>query len=153
MTLTFIIILALLGLVCLLIEILIIPGIGFAGIIGTAATIGGVYLAHTEYGGTTSTCLLVGEMLLLALLCALLWNSTIRRRLSLNTKIDSHVNDQPASISVGDTGIAITRLNLFGKAQFPQHGYIEVKALSFIDQGTPVKVISTDNNTILVDKA
>lgn len=153
MTLTFIIILVLLGLVCLLIEILLVPGIGIAGIIGTAATIGGVYLAHSEYGSTVSTCLLVGEMLLLALLCALLWNSSIRRRLSLNTKIDSHVNEQPQSISVGDTGVAVTRLNLFGKAQFANYGYLEVKALSFIDQGTPIKVISTDNNTILVDKA
>ncbi|MDO4461025.1 MAG: NfeD family protein [Bacteroidia bacterium] len=153
MTLTLIVILATLGILCLLAEILLIPGIGLAGIVGTGATIGSAYLANQEYGFEAAFWIVIGELVLLALLCLILWNSSIRRRLSLSTKIDSQVNEQPKSISVGDKGVASTRLNLFGKAKFEEYGYLEVKATSFIDQGTEVKVVSLENNTILVEKA
>ncbi|MCQ2235463.1 MAG: hypothetical protein MJZ18_00530 [Bacteroidales bacterium] len=152
MTLTLIVILTILGILCLLAEILLIPGIGLAGIAGTAATIGCAYIANQEYGFTTAFWIVLAELIVLVLLCAVLWNSSIRKKLSLNSKIDSQVNEQPKSISVGETGVATTRLNLFGKAKFEKYGYLEVKATAFIDQGSEIKVVSLENNTILVEK-
>lgn len=152
MVLTFIVILAILGLLCLLAEILVIPGIGIAGIVGMAAVGWSVYLAYNEYDTTVALCIAAGVVVLLVILCALLWNSAIRKKLSLDSKIDSHVNDQPETISVGDKGVATTRLNLFGKAKFEKYGYLEVKATAFIDQGAEIVVVSLGNNTILVEK-
>lgn len=153
MTTALIVLLSIIGLFCLLAEILLIPGIGIAGIVGTASVIGAAYLANQEYGTAVALSVVAGVVLVLILLCALLWNSAIRKKLSLDSKIDSQVNEQPTTIAVGDTGIAATRLNLFGKAKFDKYGYLEVKATAFIDQGTEVKVVSLDNNTILVEKA
>jgi membrane-bound ClpP family serine protease len=75
------------------------------------------------------------------------WN-----RFALKSSITSKVNEgKPIMLQVGDEGIARSALRPIGKGEF-DNTEIEVRSLgSFVEAGTPVKVIKIDNRKIFVE--
>ena len=138
----FTIILTIVGLVLVLSEIFLIPGVGVAGVLGVLSLGGACYYVFYEFG------LLAGAVFTAAILAVLigLIVYTIKTRawkkLALNTKIDSKVqNIEEEALSVGDSGKAVTRLAPIGTARFDGKAY-EVKSLEgMIDAGTEVEVV------------
>ncbi len=149
MTLTGIIIIIVLGLIFMLIEVLIIPGVGVVGITGGILMCIGVYYAYvsdTTTGHIALACTAASSIgLLLLSLRAKTWN-----RLMLKDKIDSKIHNVISDIKAGDKGIAITRLNPMGKARINDQ-LVEVKSYSaFINENTPLIVIDVEKNQITV---
>ena len=147
----FTIILTIVGLVLVLSEIFLIPGVGVAGVLGVLSLGGACYYVFYEFG------LLAGAVFTAAILTVLigLIVYTIKTRawkkLALNTKIDSKVqNIEEEALSVGDSGKAVTRLAPIGTARFDGKAY-EVKSLEgMIDAGTEVEVVMFEDNKIYV---
>ena len=147
----FIIILIAVGLVLILAEILLIPGIGVAGILGLVSLGGSCFYAFHEYGASTGTIVTVVNVVLLLGLTIYVLRAKTWRKLALNTNMDSKIQffDEDR-IAVGDTGRTITRLAPMGTARIGDV-QCEVKSLEgIIAPGTEVEVVMIEDNKIYV---
>lgn len=146
-----IITLILVGLVLILAEILLIPGVGVAGVLGLLSMGGSCYYAFYEFGSLTGGIVTGVNALLIVLTLIYVLRAKTWKRMSLNTNIDSRaVEDEASYISVGDTGSAITRLAPMGTVRFGDRT-VEVKALEgIIDPGSKVSVVMIEDRKIYV---
>lgn len=147
----FIIVLTIVGLVLILSEIFLIPGVGFAGVLGVLALGGACYYVFYEFGVLAGIIFTAVIVTLLIGLVVYTIKSKTWKKLALNTKIDSKVQEDAVdSLSVGDTGKATTRLAPIGMARFDGKSY-EVKSLEgMVDAGTEVEVVLFEDNKIYV---
>lgn len=146
-----IIILILVGLAVLLLEILVIPGTGVAGIIGFALMAAGVWMAYTRQGITEGHITLAITLGINVLGLVIALRSKSWKKAMLSKVIDGKVRTiDPNSIAVGDRGITISRCAPMGKASFADRFY-EVNALSeFIDPDTEIEIIKIAGNKIYI---
>jgi membrane-bound ClpP family serine protease len=147
-----IITLILLGILLLAIEVLIIPGFGFAGIIGLLSIIGAVILAFVEYGQVTGLAVLGGVILITSLSTWLMLRSGTWKKISLRDTIGSKVDTAPEEkgLVAGAQGVTISRLAPGGKARFG-HTDVEVYSRSgIINNGSKVEILNTDESKIIV---
>ena len=147
----FTIVLTIVGLVLILSEIFLIPGVGVAGILGAISLGGACYYVFYEFGLLPGAVFTAVILAVLIGLIAYTIKTKAWKRLALNTKIDSKVQDAGEdTLSVGDTGKAVTRLAPIGMAWFDGKGY-EVKSLEgMIDAGTDVEIVMFEDNRIYV---
>ncbi len=145
----FIITLILVGLVLMFAEIMLIPGVGIAGILGLLSIGGSSFYAFSEFGNTTGAIVTaVNAMLLLAMAVYVLRAKTWKR-MSLETNIDSKAVEN-VTVALGDRGKTVTRLAPMGSARFGNY-IVEVKALEgMLDPEVVVEVVMIEDNRIYV---
>lgn len=150
--LTIIIVLAVLCLILGLVEVILLPGFGVAGVGSIGCAIACAACIYSEYG--LMACLVAVLIGLVILLISLRWLARSRTfdKMALHTTIDSTApTAQQRSVSVGDTGRAITRLALVGNAEIGGKT-VEVKSAGpFIDPQTPIRVIAVSDAQITVE--
>lgn len=147
-----IITLVLLGLILIFAEILIIPGVGVAGILGLLLLGGSCWYTFWEFGTIAGAIVTGANALVLLLLTIWVLRAKTWKKLTLDTNINSKANVLEVDLKVGDTGVTVTRLSPMGTARFNDVP-IEVTAwVGIIDPGTEVRVVSLDGNKIYVDK-
>lgn len=148
----FAIVLILVGLVLIFAEILLIPGVGVAGILGLLSMGGSCFYAFHEMGTTTGIIITVINALLIVGLTVWVLRAKTWKRFTLDTNIDSKVFSlEGAKIAIGDRGRTITRLAPMGTARFGEDTY-EVKALEgMVDPGTDVEIVLIEDNKIYVE--
>jgi membrane-bound ClpP family serine protease len=146
----FIAVLILVGLVLIFAEILLIPGIGIAGVLGLLSMGGSCYLAFIEYGITTGLIVLSIIIILLVLLLIWVLRAKTWERMSLKTNITSKAVVPEFSVSVGDKGVTTTRLAPMGNVRFGNN-VLEVTSIEgIINAGTEVEVTMIDDNKVFV---
>ena len=147
----FIITLILVGLVLMFAEILLVPGVGVAGILGLISMGGSCFCAFHQYGNTVGAIVTAVNVLLLIALIIWVLRAKTWKRMTLETNIDSKaVSSDPAVLAVGDCGRTLTRLAPMGNARFGMAS-IEVTALDgMISAGTQVEVVMMDGQKIYV---
>ena len=146
----FVVSLILIGLVLIFAEILIIPGVGIAGILGLLSMGGSCYYAFYEFGSTTGGIVTGVNGLLLLLLSIYVLRAKTWKRFTLDTNIDSKAVSFDQVLSVGDRGKTVTRLSPTGVVRVGNN-VIEVKALEgMIDPGVEVEVVLIEDNKIYV---
>ncbi len=135
----------------LVVEVMLIPGFGFTGILGAAAMIGAVAYSFFVIGSLAGwITLLVTIAICVALFVWALYGKSLDK-VALKKKIESTVKeDELTRFSVGDKGISRTRLALIGEAEI--NGLIvEVKSDSgLIDEGRPVEIVRISGDTVFV---
>ena len=139
------------GLLLLVLEVLVIPGVGVVGFFGFALIVYSLYRSFVDYGTVAGIITTVGAFFLSVMVIWLSLRSKTWRRISLNTEISSRVNVVgETEIHPGDQGVTVGRIAPMGKAMF--HGqYFEVKSGgAFLDPDTPVVVSRIDGNQIYV---
>ena len=148
-----VIVLIIVGLLLLLLEVLVIPGTGFAGIAGFASIIGGIWLAYADLGTKMGHYVLALTIGINLLAIWLAFRSKTWKKMALNAKIDGKVNTtQEKDLKVGDEGTTVSRLAPMGKAEI-NNRFVEVDARTdFIDPGTPIKIVKISGNKIYVSK-
>jgi len=156
MDILIVIILCLLGLILILVEIFLIPGVTITALVGAAFSIGGIYYAFTRIGvGAGLIALLISGFAIGAAFIYLVKSKALENTIGLKTNIDSSVaSGDYLNISVGDKGTTISRLNPIGKVKV--NGItMEAKSLDeFIDEDieivvlkvTPMQLIVKQNN-------
>ena len=146
----FVVSLILIGLVLIFAEILIIPGVGIAGILGLLSMGGSCYYAFYEFGSTIGGIVTGVNGLLLLLLTIYVLRAKTWKRFTLDTNIDSKAVSFDQVLSVGDRGKTVTRLSPTGAVRVGNN-VIEVKALEgMIDPGVEVEVVLIEDNKIYV---
>lgn len=145
-----IITLILVGIILLLAEIFLIPGIGVAGFLGIIALCGATWLTFTGFGATAGVIVTIVNVALLSLALSYALRAKTWKRLELSTVIDNAVKEEEEKVAVGDRGKTVTRLGPMGTARINEKAY-EVTALEgMIDAGTGVEVVLIENNKIYV---
>ena len=145
-----IITLILLGLVLIFAEILIIPGVGIAGILGLLSLAGSCYYAFAQMSTLAGVIVTSVNAVLLVALTVWVLRAKTWKKLTLNTSIESKAVES-SSVMVGDKGKTLTRLAPMGTARFGEN-VVEVKALEgMIDAGVDVQVILIEDNRIFVE--
>ena len=143
-----IVMLILVGLVLIFAEILIIPGVGVAGVLGLLSLAGSCFYAFYEYGNVTGALVTAGNALLLLAMTIYVLRAKTWKRFTLHTNIDSKA--VPAVLSVGDRGVTVTRLAPMGTARFADES-VEVTALEgMTGPGVEVEVVLIDDNKVFV---
>jgi membrane-bound ClpP family serine protease len=143
--------LILIGLAFLLLEILVIPGTGVAGIVGFIVLGIGVWQAYSYYGSTTGHWVLAGTFVGTVVVLAYSLRAKTWRRVALKSEIDSRVNiiDED-KLKPGDEGKSISRLVPGGKAIFNNEFY-EVRTMGeFIDQDVEIVIEKIEDHKIFV---
>lgn len=146
----FIITLILVGLVLIFAEILLIPGVGIAGILGLLSMGGSCYYAFTQLGQTTGIVVTVINAVLIVALTVWVLRAKTWKRLTLETNIDSKAVSADGVLTLGERGRTQTRLAPMGMVRFDDD-VVEVKALEgMIDPGVDVEIVMIEDNKVYV---
>jgi len=146
-----VIILVVVGVLLLLAEVLLIPGVGAVGSVGflclTGATVGAYYWISPLAGHIT-----LGLSLVFAACCVYaFFKSKMLEKMALTTDIESKVDlIDGLGINVGDTGKSIGRLAPMGKAMINGKEVEAKSTKSFIDEDTDIEVVAIEGNHVVV---
>jgi len=152
MTIFAIILLILLGLLLLLIEFAVIPGVTIAGIGGFLLLAGSVYIAFTQYGTGAGFLTLTVVLIAAPLIIYYFFKSRQGRKMILEKNIEGKVDlVNEENINIGDTGKTIGRLAPMGKVKVNGEVIEAQSTGSFIDQNTDIKVLKIVSNKIIVE--
>ena len=143
-----------LGILFMLIEIFLLPGISIAGIAGAIFLIGGIVYSYMFLGSTAGNVTLAASAVTLGLTFFGLLKSKSLERISLNTNIDDKVdNSYLLKMAVGDIGVAVSRLNPIGKVLVND---VEAEGKSydgeFIEEDTEIVVVKVETYNVLVKR-
>ena len=153
MDILIILFLILAGIVLLLVELFLIPGTSLAAFFSGGCLLYAVYHAFAHMG-------MGAGFLTLAVSCvagigAVVWfmRSKTLEKVALTEDIDSKVDRSAEQrVRVGDLGVCITRLALFGQAEI-NGDIVEVKSCDgFLNPKTPIKVVRISDGNILVER-
>ena len=147
----FIITSILVGLVLIFAEILLVPGVGIAGVLGLLSMGGSCFYAFMEVGQTTGIIVTVINAVLIVALTVWVLRAKTWRKMALKTNIDSKAVSSEASVlALGDRGRTLTRLAPMGSARFKDF-VVEVKALEgMLDPDVDVEVVLIEDGRIYV---
>lgn len=150
----FIITLILVGLVLIFAEVLLVPGVGIAGILGLLSLGGSCFYAFTHIGATAGTIVTVVNVVLVIAFTIWILRAKTWRKMTLHTEIQSKaVPTESSVLSLGDKGKTLTRLAPMGTVRFGGNA-VEVKAIEgMIDPDVIVRVVLIEDNKIYVEVA
>lgn len=152
MTIFAIILLILLGLVLILIEFAVIPGVTIAGIGGFLLLGASVYIAFTEFGSGAGFITLTVVLIAAPLMIYYFFKSKAGKNMMLEKKIEGKVKTvNNEKIAVGDVGKTIGRLAPSGKAKVNGEVIEAHSTGSFIDHNTKIKILKIHSNKIIVE--
>ena len=149
----YLILLVLLGLLFLLVELVLLPGVSIGALLTLICYGSALYLAFTNFGVAAGVSVLVVILLLSLLSIIFSLRAKTWRRLSLNEQLSSSSMPSPADVlKVGDCGRALSRLAPMGKVDF--NGKIfEAKSIdTYIDVRSTVEVVGFENFNVIVKK-
>ncbi len=145
------IVLILLGLLFLVVELLLLPGVSIGGILSLGCYGWAIYLAFTQHSTVAGIIVstIVAAISLVAITYAL--RAKTWQRLSLKSKIFSQ-SSTPAqsSVAMGSEGVALSRLAPMGKVMIENKIY-EAKSIGgYIDAQSAIEVIGHEDSTVIV---
>lgn len=147
-----VILLLLLGVILLLVEFLLIPGISIAGVGSIISLAVSVFLAFKYWGNLVGIIVLLGIVVFVPVLIYFLLKGKTMKRMALNSDIDGKVQTvDNQKIHIGDIGETIGRLAPLGKAKFNGIS-AETRSLgNYVDPKTKVRVVNIEGNTVIVE--
>lgn len=154
MELFFLSMMILLGMVLLVVEVALIPGLGLTGIAGGAFMIAAIVYAFMGVSALAGWITLVVSILLCVLLIVWAVYGKSLDKVALKEKIESSVADPNiATLSVGMRGVAVTRLASIGNAEFDGKVVeVAVRNGNFVDTDENVEIVLIQDGTVYVKK-
>ena len=150
MSLTAIIILIVVGIILLLIEVLIIPGISVAGVAGFICMIAGIILSYKFLGFKQGNIILLITFLLNIIAISFSLRTKTWKRVGLKSEINGKVNLVDSGLKVGDEGKTISKLSTSGKAMF-DNKIMEVHSLDgYLDPNVEIYIKQIKDNKIFI---
>jgi membrane-bound ClpP family serine protease len=140
-----------LGVILMLVEMLLIPGIGVAGFLSLGSLGVACWYAFTAISTTAGWWTSLAAVLLLGVMLFFILRAKTWRRFELKTEVTSHTGAEAEQVKVGDRGVAFTRLAPMGTGRFGAVS-CEVKSHdnTMVAAGTPVEVVAIEENKPIV---
>jgi membrane-bound ClpP family serine protease len=140
------------GLLLIVAEIVLIPGIFVTGILGVASLVYSCIYAFEVFGQTGGIITIAVNIVLAVFFVVLVLCSKTWKKLTLHTNIDSHTDSKPEEkgIHVGQKGVTITRLCPMGKIKIGDQFLEATGTEGIIDPGKEIEISLIDDNKIYV---
>jgi membrane-bound serine protease (ClpP class) len=152
--------LALAGVALLLVEVLVIPGFGFAGILGIVALVAALVMSVVGSGATPEFFMFAAARIVFSLLVALAASFALlrympRTRLGRQLILDTGLATEPEGDRrwLGKRGRASSPLRPAGIAEIEGERVDVVSEGELIEPGTEIEVMRVDGNRIVVRQA
>lgn len=151
MSLFYIVLLILFGLLFLVAELVLLPGVTFGAVLSLVCYGFSIYLAFNELGTTAGVVVVLVILLLSAIATILSLRSKTWQRFSLKQSIRSSSMPTPSDeLQIGERGMTLSRLSPMGKVRIGNRIY-EAKSLdSYVDPQREVEVVGFENFSIIV---
>jgi membrane-bound ClpP family serine protease len=152
MNLLVILFLIFLGIVLLLIELTVLPGITIAGLGGLLLFGYSIYLAFSSYGTIGGLLALAFVLIVTPTMVMMLFKGKSGKRMMLKTVLHGTANEiNEEKVKIGDIGVTIGRLAPMGKIKVNDE-VVEVKSTgTFVDPGAKVRIIRIEKSLITVE--
>jgi membrane-bound ClpP family serine protease len=152
MSVTVILALIILGILLLLVEFLVIPGITIAGIAGTLLVIGGVISGYYYHQAPVGHYIMISTLTFILLLFVTVFKTKTWQKLGLKTSIDGHLDSAGSeNFNVGDIGKSVSRLAPIGKVMI-NNIIIEARSMGgYIDANKDIVIVRTEKNKLFVE--
>lgn len=151
MSLTAIIFFIVVGIILFYVEFLITPGATIAGIIGLVLIVVGVYFGYKEFGVPKGHYILGITAIVSVISIIFMLRSKTWEKIALDSKIEGKSSASlELEVTVGDTGITVSRLNPYGKVQIKDKYYEAKSAGAFLDPKTKIEVKKIDRTYLIV---
>lgn len=149
----YIVILILFGLLFLVAEIVLLPGVSVGALLSLVCYGSSIYLAFRDYGPVAGVVVIVVILVLSAAATFLSLRAKTWQRFSLRQEIDSSSTTAPQTeLKVGDRGTTCSRLSPMGKIEVGGRIY-EAKSLGqYVDPQCEVEVVGFENFSVIVKK-
>lgn len=149
----YIVLLIILGMLFLVAELLLFPGLSIGGILAMVCYGGAIWYAFDALSVTAGIWTIVAVALLSLLSLIFSLRAKTWQRLALKQEIDSVSMPNPESeVAIGAVGVSISRLSPMGKVEVNGKTFEAKSADVFIDQRSKVEVVGFDNFTLIVRK-
>ena len=148
----FIILWILFGVLFLVAEIVLLPGISIGGILALVCYGSSIYMAFRDYGPLTGAMVTVAILVLSAGATIVSLRAKTWQRFSLKQQIDSSSMRTPEedNVRIGDRGVTLSRLSPMGKVDIGGRIY-EAKSLDrYVDPRSEVEVVGFENFNVIV---
>lgn len=147
-----IILLVLLGLLFLLAEILVLPGVSVGAMLALVCYGSAAWMAFAWFGTTAGAVTVAAIIVASGVLTVWALRAKTWQRFSLNQKIESAGNTVPQSedVKVGDRGVAVSRLSPMGKVAIGGRTYEAKSDGAYIDQRSEIEVVGFENANVIV---
>lgn len=150
MTAFVIVLLLFLGIVLLLLEFLVIPGVTVAGIGGVLLMGAGIYLAYFNFGNFVGNITLFSTLAINLFMVVYALRSGTWKKLMLNSNVDSTVESETQEMKPGDTGVTVTRLAPMGKVRVGDKIVEGESVEGYLDPKTEIEVLKVNKYKIIV---
>ncbi len=145
--------LVLLGLLFLIAELVLLPGVSVGALLALVCDGSAIYLAFTQLG-TTAGLVVLAIVLVLSLVAVIFsLRAKTWQRFSLNQKIESSSMPVPADdLRIGARGKSISRLAPMGKVEIAGRIYEAKSTDVLIDPKQEIEVVGFENFNVIVKK-
>lgn len=148
-----VIILIVLGIACILLEILVFPGITVAGILGVILLIIGIYLSYNKLGFVYGNITLLSALIVGTAATYLAFRSKTWKAVALNKSIDSQFKVfEKTDFLPGETAVTVSRLAPIGNIKIKNKIIEATTRGDFIDEKEEVVIVKVKNNIVVVKK-
>lgn len=139
-----------LGILLLIVEILLVPGVGVAGFAGLLSMVASCWYAFHAFDNRTGMIVIIINIILCLIFTFFVLRAKTWKRFALNDAVEGRVNEEGKDVKVGDTGKALTRLGPVGKAAFGEVSCEVHSEGELIDAGTDIIVTKIQSKQIIV---
>lgn len=146
-----IIVLILFGLLFLVAELLLLPGVTLGALLSLACYGGASYFSFRDYGFGCGVLVLLLIALLSFIVVVVCLRAKTWQRFSLKHEIRSTSSVQPAeTVKIGAEGVTMSRLAPMGKVMIDGVLYEAKSRGEFVDQQRKVEVVGFENFSVIV---
>lgn len=147
-----VILLLLLGIVLVIVEFMLIPGLSIAGIGALLSFGAGVYFSFKNWGNFAGFVALTVILIFVPILLYLLFKGRAVKPMMLESEISGKVETiDTDKIKIGDIGFTIGRLAPIGNVKINGSTAEGRSKGIYIDQKTEIRVIKIEGNTVIVE--
>lgn len=147
-----VILLVFFGVLFLIAEIVLLPGISIGGILALVCYGSSIYMAFRDYGPLTGILVTLTILVLSVVATIISLRAKTWQRFSLKQRIESSSMRTPEEdhVRVGDLGVTLSRLSPMGKVEIGGRIY-EAKSLDrYVDPRTDIEVVGFENFNVIV---
>ncbi|MCM1300838.1 MAG: NfeD family protein [Alistipes senegalensis] len=148
-----IILLIFFGLLFLVAELVLLPGISIGALLSLVCYGSSIYLAFRDHDPLTG-CVVVGAILVLSLVAVIVsLRAKTWQRFSLEQKIPASSMPEPEKeLQLGVRGKSVSRLSPMGKVEIEGRVYEAKSQDVYIDPRSEVEVVGFENFSVIVRK-
>lgn len=147
-----IILLIVFGVLFLVAELVLLPGVSIGAILSLVCYGSAVYIAFRDFGAFTGVVVVLIVLILSAIAVVLSLRARTWQRFSLKQKVVSSCASTPAEqhVRIGDKGITLSRLSPMGKVEIGGQVFEAKSHDGYVDPKTEIEVVGFENFNVIV---